>query len=50
MLAVGRELGVRYGGGEGGPGDDEVLRKQAAKRVAIRFEPVRTASWDHRKL
>lgn len=26
------------------------LQAQAAKRVAIRFEPVRVASWDHRKL
>ena len=27
-----------------------MLEAQAPKRVAIRFEPVRTASWDHRKL
>ena len=26
------------------------LEAQAAKRVAIRFQPVRVASWDHRKL
>jgi PPOX class probable F420-dependent enzyme len=26
------------------------LEAQAAKRTAIRFSPVRTASWDHRKL
>jgi PPOX class probable F420-dependent enzyme len=26
------------------------LEAQAPKRVAIRFKPVRTASWDHRKL
>jgi PPOX class probable F420-dependent enzyme len=28
----------------------EALRAQAPKRVAIRFEPKRTATWDHRKL
>ena len=28
----------------------EVLRKQAAKRVAIRVHPVRVSSWDHTKL
>jgi len=26
------------------------LRAQAPKRVAIHFRPVRTATWDHRKL
>lgn len=26
------------------------MQAQAAKRVAIRFEAVRVASWDHRKL
>ena len=26
------------------------LRAQAPKRVAIHFHPVRTATWDHRKL
>ena len=26
------------------------MQAQAAKRVAIRFQPVRVASWDHRKL
>jgi hypothetical protein len=28
----------------------EALRTQARKRVAIRFEPKRVATWDHRKL
>jgi hypothetical protein len=28
----------------------EVVRKQAAKRVALQFKPVRIASFDHRKL
>ena len=26
------------------------MEAQAAKRVAIRFEPKRTSTWDHRKL
>ena len=26
------------------------LRAQAPKRVAMHFKPVRTATWDHRKL
>jgi hypothetical protein len=26
------------------------MKAQASKRVAIRFAPVRTATWDHRKL
>ena len=26
------------------------LEAQAAKRVVLRFEPIRTATWDHRKL
>ena len=28
----------------------EALKAQTPKRVAIEFEPVRTATWDHRKL
>jgi nitroimidazol reductase NimA-like FMN-containing flavoprotein (pyridoxamine 5'-phosphate oxidase superfamily) len=36
-----------------GPTDSsvrDVLRKQAAKRVAIRIQPLRVSSWDHTKL
>jgi general stress protein 26 len=47
-----KELTVRYS-----DGIDEIegdaaagLLAQAQKRVAIHFHPVRTASWDHRKL
>jgi hypothetical protein len=47
-----KELTVRYT-----EGIDEIegdaaagLEAQAPKRVAIHFHPVRTASWDHRKL
>jgi PPOX class probable F420-dependent enzyme len=47
-----KELTVRYADGIDEIGDDAAaaLQAQAPKRVAIRFEPVRTASWDHRKL
>jgi PPOX class probable F420-dependent enzyme len=51
VLAFGEELFAKYQGG--GPVDDnmrEALRGQAAKRVAIRFEPTETVSWDHAKL
>jgi PPOX class probable F420-dependent enzyme len=52
VAAFGRELTVRYSEGiDSIEGDAAAaLEKQAAKRVAIRFVPVRTASWDHRKL
>jgi PPOX class probable F420-dependent enzyme len=47
-----KELTVRYAEGiDSIEGDAAAaLQAQAAKRVAIRFEPVRAASWDHRKL
>jgi PPOX class probable F420-dependent enzyme len=47
-----KELTVRYAEGiESVDGDAAAaLRAQAPKRVAIHFEPVRTATWDHRKL
>jgi hypothetical protein len=52
----GAELFRRYGGGAdegagaGGPEFVEVIRAQAAKRVALQFVAQRTASWDHGKL
>jgi PPOX class probable F420-dependent enzyme len=47
-----KELTVRYAAGiESVEGDAAAaLRAQAPKRVAIHFEPVRVATWDHRKL
>jgi PPOX class probable F420-dependent enzyme len=47
-----KELTVRYADGiDSIEGDAaEALRAQAPKRVALHFHPVRTASWDHRKL
>lgn len=52
VLDFGKELTVRYSDGiEEIEGDAAAgLAAQAPKRVAIHFHPVRTASWDHRKL
>jgi PPOX class probable F420-dependent enzyme len=50
VLALGRELGVRYMGGPEGPEVEAALAKQAGKRVGIHFRPRRAVSWDHRKL
>jgi PPOX class probable F420-dependent enzyme len=46
----GVELFRRYGTATGGEEFLEVVRVQAAKRVALQFTPRQTASWDHRKL
>jgi PPOX class probable F420-dependent enzyme len=52
VLGFAEELTIRYGDNISELGDDarEALEAQAPKRVAIQFKPVRTASWDHRKL
>ena len=52
VAEFGAELTVRYAEGiESVEGEAAAaLRAQAAKRVAIRFEPIRIATWDHRKL
>lgn len=52
VAEFGRDLAIRYSGGiDAVEGDAaKALEAQAAKRVAIRFEPRRTATWDHRKL
>jgi PPOX class probable F420-dependent enzyme len=49
VAALGEELLERYAGGTDEAGR-QALRRQAAKRVALRFIPRETASWDHRKL
>ena len=52
-IARGRSVVVlRYADGISSIGGDAkaALEAQAPKRVAIRFKPVRTATWDHRKL
>lgn len=51
VASFGAELFARYGGGAGGGAEFlEVIRAQAAKRVALQFVPQRLASWDHSKL
>jgi general stress protein 26 len=50
VAGVGAELAGRYGNGATAPDFMDVVRAQAAKRVALQFVPQRTASWDHRKL
>ena len=51
VFELAKELTARYA--DGAQVDDaqaEALRAQARKRVAIRFEPKRVATWDHGKL
>jgi len=52
VLEFAKELTIRYSEGiEEIEGDAAAgLEAQVPKRVAIHFHPVRTASWDHRKL
>ena len=52
VLGFAEELTLRYAEGIDSVGSDAkaMLEAQAPKRVAIQFKPVRTASWDHRKL
>jgi hypothetical protein len=52
VYPVAEELTLRYAEGlESVEGDAKAaLEAQARKRVAIRFEATRRASWDHRKL
>ena len=52
VFEFGKELTVRYAEGIDSIDGDAAaaLQAQAAKRVAIRFRPVRIATWDHRKL
>ena len=49
VTELGAELFRRYTGATGAE-LMEVVRRQAGKRVALRFVAERTASWDHRKL
>jgi PPOX class probable F420-dependent enzyme len=50
VTEFGMELFERYGNATGGPEFVEVVRAQAAKRVAMEFTTRRIATWDHRKL
>jgi PPOX class probable F420-dependent enzyme len=52
VLGFAEELTLRYAEGVTSVDGDAraMLETQAPKRVAIQFKPLRTASWDHRKL
>jgi hypothetical protein len=52
VIGFAEELTVRYAEGISSVEGDakKGLEAQAPKRVAIHFRPVRTATWDHRKL
>ncbi len=50
VAEYGTALFERYGGGALQPEVREMVAKQAAKRVGLRFVPTRIVSWDHRKL
>jgi len=46
----GLRLMARYAGADPPPEARAGVRKQAAKRVTLRFTPTRIVTWDHRKL
>jgi len=48
VAEYGAALVDRYGGGDQAMKDS--FRRQAPKRVGLRFTPTRIVSWDHRKL
>ena len=52
VIGFAEELTVRYAEGISSVEGDAkaALEAQAPKRVAIQFRPVRTATWDHRRL
>ena len=52
---IGMRIALRYAPGDLSPADappelEQFIVRQAQKRVALRFTPTRTVSWDHRKL
>jgi len=50
VAGIGAEIAVRYGGVALTDEVRAAMRKQAAKRVGLRFVARQTLSWDHRKL
>lgn len=48
VLAHALTTARRFGGV--GAATEDMLRRQAPKRVVLRFHPTRIVSWDHRKL
>ena len=50
VAPVGAEIAARHGGADLTPELETAMRRQAAKRVALRFVERRRVTWDHRKL
>ncbi|MCW2784328.1 MAG: pyridoxamine 5-phosphate oxidase [Marmoricola sp.] len=51
ILALGSKVAkVLAGGLDLGEFGDEIVKKQALKRVAVIVEPTKIATWDHRKM
>ena len=52
VIGFAEELTKRYAPGGEEPSEEamDAFRAQALKRTVMEFEPVRTVSWDHRKL
>jgi PPOX class probable F420-dependent enzyme len=51
IRALGSKVATRMAGGvDLGDFGDEIVEKQARKRVGIVVEPIKVASWDHRKM
>jgi PPOX class probable F420-dependent enzyme len=50
IAAIGTRLAERYGGGALTPEQEAGMRRQAAKRVGLRFHVRDVTTWDHRKL
>jgi PPOX class probable F420-dependent enzyme len=50
VAQIGAEIAARYGGVALTDDVRAAMRKQAAKRVGLRFVVRETSSWDHRKL
>ena len=50
VAEIGMALIARYSGAPPTPDAIAGVRRQASKRVGLRFSPTRIVSWDHRKL
>lgn len=50
VAEVGAEILRRFAADDAGPGFNDAIQAQAAKRVALQFRATRIRSWDHRKL
>lgn len=49
--AIGLAIALKYGGiSESDEAAKSAVARQAIKRVGLRFKPIHTSTWDHRKL